>query len=159
MTGSDYIKSGCIEDAIMSREWTLNDVLDMDKTVEEIVQNLIVGMDIESKYDIVKDIDYGKSIMEFRDTISVGNIVSIVLREELTNMVQFVVSNYLKTAKVEFKDEDKRQMGKPIVLEKKEDEQVLDVLSQDEKIVTLKEKIRKDSKMLSEKEMKEQGMI
>jgi len=157
MIGSDYIKSGCIEDAIMSREWTLNDVLDMDKTVEEIVQNLIVGMDIESKYNIVKDIDY--SAMPIRDTITVGNIVSIVLREELTNMVQFVVSNYLKTAKVEFKDEDKRQMGKPIVLEKKEDEQVLDVLSQDEKIVTLKEKIRNDSKMLSEKEMKEQGMI
>ena len=152
MTGSNYLKSGNIEDEIMSREWTLNDVLDMDKTVEEIVQNLIVGMDIESKYDIVKDVKY--------DEVTLGELFTEQCRIELSNMVQFVVNNYLKTAKVEFNDgNNKTKMGKSIVLEKKKDEQVLDVLSQDEKIITLKEKIRKDSKRLDEEDMKEQGMI
>ena len=80
MTGSDYLKSGNIEDEIMSREWTLNDVLDMDKTVADIVQKLITGMDIESKYDIVKDIKVEAAII---DSFPVGEIISRVLRQEL----------------------------------------------------------------------------
>ena len=61
MTGSSYdgfLKSGIIEDTVLSRDWSLNDVLNMDKTVDSIVQELINSMDSETKYLIVRDTEY-----------------------------------------------------------------------------------------------------
>ena len=58
MTGSSYdgfLKSGIIEDTVLSRDWSLNDVLNMDNTVDSIVQELIDSMDYETKYLIVKN--------------------------------------------------------------------------------------------------------
>tara|TARA_R110002051_G_scaffold306626_1_gene377305 strand:+ start:215 stop:676 length:462 start_codon:yes stop_codon:yes gene_type:complete len=153
MIGSSYLKSGNIEDEIMSREWTLNDVLDMDKTVEDIVQNLIVGMDIESKYDIVKDIKYNE--------ITLGELFTEQCRVELSNMVQFVVNNYLKTAKVEFNDtinNDKKKNKTVEVMVEKKDEQLLED-NQNEKIITLKQRINNDTKQLDENEKKKLGMV
>jgi len=157
MTGSDYLKSGNIEDEIMSREWTLNDVLDMDKTVADIVQKLITGMDIESKYDIVKDIKVEAAII---DSFPVGEIISRVLRQELKDMVGFVVNNYLKTAKVEFNEENSNKIYEEPMEELKEklgrDEVIV---KEDVKVLTLKEKIRADTKQLSEEEKKKAGLI
>jgi len=164
MTGSSYegfLNSGIIEDKILQREWTLNDVLNMDDTIQLVIQELINEMDIETKYLIVKD-----SIVHDKEgEVSVGQIISIVLREELSDMVSFVVNQYLKEAKVSFNDNNNTDRvanekdGEIQILDKEEDEQILDVPSQDEKIITLKERIRNDSKRLNEKEMKEQGMI
>ena len=156
MTGSDFLKSGNIEDEIMSREWTLNDVLNMDKTVADIVQKLIMGMDIESKYDIVKDTQIRKDGKY--NEITLGELFTEHCRLELSEMVQFIVNRYLKTAQVKF-NEGSIQNKKLDSLPEKQLGTVDENVNADEKIVTLKEKIRKDSKMLSEKEMKEQGMI
>ena len=167
MNGSSYegfLNSGVIEERVLSKEWTLNDVLNMDKSVDLVVQDLIDEMDVETKYLIVKDIDYSAMSNEI---ITVGHIVSIVLREELTNMVSFIVNKYLKEAKVKFNDNNNRvDMVKEIVLEDKnvveEDEEELSVNVESpnrDKIITLKERIRNDTKQLGEKEKKELGMI
>ena len=164
MTGSSYegfLKSGIIEDKILQREWTLNDVLNMDDTIQLVIQELISEMDIETKYLIVKD-----SIVHDKEgEVSVGQIISMVLRDELSDMVSFIVNQYLKEAKVSFNDNNNTDRvvnekdGEIQILDKEQNEQILDVPSQDEKIITLKERIRNDSKRLNEKEMKEQGMI
>jgi hypothetical protein len=157
MTGSSYdgfLNSGIIEDTVLARDWSLNDVLDMDKTVDSIVQELINSMDIETKYLIVKD-----SIVHDKEgEVSVGQIISMVLREELIDMVSFIVNQYLKEAKVSFNDNnsksnmDKEKVEKPKRMEENKDKKLLDVPSQDEKIITLKERIRQDSKKLDEKD-------
>ena len=76
-------------------------------------------------------------------------------------MVQFVMTNYLKTAKVEFNDinnntnnSNKKQLEENEVVDKEEN-----IPNQEEKFTTLKQRIREDSKRLDEKEMKKQGMI
>ena len=115
MTGSSYdgfLKSGIIEDTVLSRDWSLNDVLNMDKTVDSIVQELIDSMDSETKYLIVRDTEYSAISNEI---ITVGEIISIVLREELGDMVSFIVNQYLKEAKVSFNDNNNT---KPKVVEK-----------------------------------------
>ena len=145
MTGFDFLNSDDILDVIMSREWTLNDVLVMDETVEVLVQELIDGMEIETKYNIVKD------TYENRDSrLTVGEIISKVLRQKLSDMVSVTVNKYLKDAKVNFitREKDNTVVHKEIL----EPEP-------DNKIQSLKERIRKDSKQLDEAEMKEQGMI
>ena len=158
MIGSSYLGSGEIEDEILSREWTLNDVLDMDRTVDDIVQKLITGMDISSKYEIIKDV-------VLPSEITLGELITNQCRLELSDMVQFVVNNYLKTAKVEFNDNnnnsnlDNTKVEQSKRLEENKDEKLLDVPSQDEKIITLKERIRQETKRLDKDDMKEQGMI
>ena len=165
MTGSSYdgfLKSGIIEDTVLSRDWSLNDVLNMDNTVDSIVQELIDSMDSETKYLIVRDTEYSAMSNEI---ITVGEIISIVLREELSDMVSFIVNQYLKEAKVSFNDNnsksnmDKEKVEEPKRMEENKDKKLLDVPSQDEKIITLKERIRLDSKKLDEKDMKDMGLI
>ena len=46
--GSNYegfLKSGVIEDVVLAKEWTLNDVLNMERSIDDIVQILINQMD------------------------------------------------------------------------------------------------------------------
>lgn len=157
MTYEGFLNSGIIEDEIMKREWTLNDVLDMDKTVNEIVQNLIVDMELETKYYIIKDAQINSAHHE----MTISEVISHMCRLELTNMVSFVVSNYLKTAKVEFNDNNNtdRISEENVDRSKEVVEPIQENSTQDEKIVTLKERIRKDAKRLDEKDMKKQGMI
>ena len=163
MTGSNYegfLNSGIIEDKILNRDWTLNDVLNMDETIDIVVQDLINDMDIETKYHIVKD-----TVVIDEASFTVGEIISKVLREELGDMVSFVVNQYLKEAKVKFDGNnnndnmDSRKDREIEMVDETKVEQLLDIPSEDEKILTLKERIKKDSKRLDEKEMKEKGMI
>lgn len=155
MTGSSYdgfLKSGIIEDTVLSRDWSLNDVLNMDNTVDSIVQELIDSMDYETKYLIVKDTEFSFSGIPNK-IMAVGEIISIVLREELSDMVSFIVNQYLKEAKVSFNDNNntKPEVVKEVVKEKEP--------TQEDKIMTLKERIRQDTKQLDDKDKKEMGMI
>jgi len=157
MSYEGFLNSGIIEDEIMKREWTLNDVLDMDKTVDEIVQSLIVDMELDTKYLIIKDTQINSAHHE----MTISEVITHMCRLELTNMVSFVVSNYLKTAKVEFNDNSNinRVSEENVDRNKEVVEPIQENISQDEKIVTLKERIRKDAKRLDEKDMRKQGMI
>ena len=158
MTGSDYLNSGYIEEEIMSREWTLNDVLNMDKTVADIVQKLITSMDIESKYDIVKDILIRKDGKY--NEISLGELFTDHCRLELAKMVGFVVNNYLKTAKVEFNEEKTNKIyEEPMEELKKKLVRNEVIVEEDAKVLTLKERIRKDTKQMTEEQKKKAGMI
>ena len=149
MTGSSYdgfLKSGIIEDTVLSRDWSLNDVLNMDNTVDSIVQELIDSMDYETKYLIVKDYIW-------RGESRVSEIISHALRDELSDMVSFIVNQYLKEAKVSFNDNNNT---KPKVVEEVVEEKET---TQEDKIMTLKERIRQDTKQLDDKDKKEMGMI
>ena len=157
---NEFLNSGIIEDEIMNRSWSLNDVLEMDNTVDEIVQGLITDMDIETKYHIVKDVEWGGE-----NDISVKQIISMALREELKTMVSFVVNRYLKDAKVSFNDNnntdklDKKKDGKSEVVVENKVEQPVVIPSQDEKIMTLKERIKQDTKEMSSLDKKRAGLI
>jgi len=152
MTGSSYdgfLKSGIIEDTVLSRDWSLNDVLNMDNTVDSIVQELIDSMDYETKYLIVKDYEWQHN----QGDIKISEIISYALRDELSDMVSFIVNQYLKEAKVSFNDNNntKPKVVKEVVQEKEP--------TQEDKITTLKERIRQDTKQLDDKDKKEMGMI
>tara|TARA_R100000664_G_C2725487_1_gene117584 strand:+ start:589 stop:1017 length:429 start_codon:yes stop_codon:yes gene_type:complete len=138
-----------IEEVIMKKNWSLSDILDMDRSVENVVQEVITDMTTEEKYLLVKDIEYGGP-----NDITVGQIVSIVVREELTLVAKQIFNSYLKTAQVNFDDKmDKRKTKKPKTVVEDIPE------TTEDKIMTLKQRIREDSKQLDDKEMREQGMI
>ena len=152
MTGSNYngfLESGIIEDTVLSRDWSLNDVLNMDKTVDSIVQELINSMDYETKYLIIKDYEWQHN----QGDIKISEIISYALRDELSDMVSFIVNQYLKEAKVSFSDNN---ITKPEVVEEVVEEKEP---TQEDKIMTLKERIRQDTKQLDDKDKKELGMI
>ena len=157
MTGSEeYLKSGVIEDLIMRKDWTLNDILHKDETVSEIVQNLIQGMDNAQLYRIAMDC----ILTEQEIGMSVAKAATINCRAELTSMVQFILNKYLKTAKVEFDEEKSNKIYEEPMEELKEklarDEVIVE---EDGKVLTLKERIRADTKQLSEEEKKKAGLI
>ena len=135
-----------LDKLITDKEWTLNDILEMDKTVEGLVQELIDGMDIETKYGIVKDQTFNSEA-----SYSVGEIISIVLRAELSEIVSVTINEYLKTATVNFSKGNTKTVE--VVNEEKVDK------PKEDKILSLKEQIKKDVKQLDNKEMKKKGMI
>ena len=141
-----------LDKLIMNREWSLNDILNMDETVNVLVQELINEMDVQTKYDIVKDQTFNSEA-----SYSVGEIISIVLRAELSEMVLVTVNKYLKTATVNFSKDDEE------VVELSNDISDLIVeetnIENEKPIETLKDKIRKDIKQLDKDEMKKKGMI
>ena len=156
MTGSNYegfLKSGIIEDVVLAKEWTLNDVLNMDKSIDDIVQVLIKQVDAETKLLIIKDTEYSPMSNEI---LPMGQIISMVLREELSDMVSFIVNQYLKEAKVSFNDGNNKERVEEVKNEMARPE---DNTKQDEKIVSLKERIKQDTKHLTTKDMKKKGMI
>ena len=141
-----------LDELIMNREWSLNDILNMDETVNVLVQELINEMDVQTKYDIVKNQTFNSETSH-----SVGEIISIVLRAELSDMVLVTVNKYLKTATVNFSKDDEE------VVELSNDISDLIVeetnIENKKPIETLKDKIRQDVKQLDKDEMKKKGMI
>lgn len=142
-----------LDKLIMNREWSLNDILNMDETVKLLVEELIHEMEIKTKYDIVKHASFARE-----GSYTVGEILLIVLKEELTDMVSLTVNKYLKTATVNFSKNDEE------VVELSNDISDLEIIEEtnienEKPIETLKDKIRKDVKQLDEKEMKQKGMI
>tara|TARA_R110000744_G_scaffold34094_4_gene79718 strand:+ start:4387 stop:4875 length:489 start_codon:yes stop_codon:yes gene_type:complete len=157
MTGSEeYLKSGVIEDLIMRKDWTLNDILHKDETVSEIVQSLIHEMDNDQLYRIAMDC----ILTEQEIGMSVAKATMINCRAELTSMVQFILNKYLKTAKVEFNEGESNKIYEEPMEELKEklarDEVIVE---EDAKVLTLKERIRKDTKQMTEEQKKKAGMI
>tara|TARA_A100001201_G_C4037251_1_gene185564 strand:+ start:215 stop:646 length:432 start_codon:yes stop_codon:yes gene_type:complete len=138
-----------LDELITNKEWTLNDILNMDETVDDLVQDLIDKMDIQTKYDIVKNLCV--SVKGVKYDIPVKEIISDVLRERLSEIVSVTINEYLKTATVNLSK--KKPEITEVVNEEKVDK------PKEDKIVSLKEQIKKDVKQLDNKEMKEKGMI
>ena len=76
----------------------------------------------------------------------------------LIDMVQFVLGRYLRTAKVEF-NEDKINIE---MLEEGPEgklDSIEDNTNPNEKVMTLKDRIKNDTKLLNEEDKKKRGMI
>ena len=138
-----------IEEVIIKKNWSLSDILDMDSSVENVVQEVITDMSIEDKYELIKTI----RVTDVYD-MTVAEMISTICRERLSLIAKQVFNSYLKTAQVNFDD----KMGKEKT--KKPKTVVEDIpKTTEDKITTLKQRIREDSKQLDDKEMREQGMI
>lgn len=148
MTGSDFLKSGIIEDAIQQRVWTINDILNADDITVSIVDSLINGMDNSTKWSIVKGSE-------------LANDMSLHLRKELNSMVSFVLNNFLKKATVDFGGE--RDVKETKEIQEPDERQVEtdtgNMVETEPKVMTLKERIRQDTKLMSDKDKKKAGMI
>ena len=143
---------GRIKEIIMKKNWTLSDILDMDSSVNNVVQEVIVNLTIEEKYYLVEDVDFLRD--EYPDEVPMGKIISMVVRERLTFIAKQVFNEHLKTAKVNFNDkvdENKNTEPKRVLAPVQE--------TTEDKIKTLKQKIREDSKQLSQEEKKDLGMV
>tara|TARA_R110002012_G_scaffold62383_5_gene164179 strand:+ start:276 stop:761 length:486 start_codon:yes stop_codon:yes gene_type:complete len=152
-TGQVFYDSGIIEDRIIERQWTLNDIINKQDTVSALAKELISEMDIETMYWIVCDTNIPSGTMSFAKAI--GNRAFEIVEEWITAKL----SVYLKTATVNFneetKEETKEEMGKGEGKLERLDENAIN----DEKIVSLKERIKTDTHQLTESEMKKKGMI
>jgi len=148
MTGSDFLKSGIIEEAIQQRVWTINDILNADDITVSIVDSLINGMDNSTKWSIVKESE-------------LANDMSLHLRKELNSMVSFVLNNFLKKATVDFGGE--RDVKETKEIQEPDERQVEtdtgNMVETEPKVMTLKERIRQDTKLMSDKDKKKAGMI
>tara|TARA_R110000737_G_C14611331_1_gene491045 strand:- start:97 stop:573 length:477 start_codon:yes stop_codon:yes gene_type:complete len=158
MIGSDtYLNSGEIEDKLMAREWSIQDILNKDKICKEIARELISGMSIENMFWIVAEtpIPYaknGRPPMTFNKAIHHKALINLI------DMVQFVLGRYLRTAKVEF-NEDKINIE---MLEEGPEgklDSIEDNTNPNEKVMTLKDRIKNDTKLLNEEDKKKRGMI
>jgi len=151
--GQAFYKSGVIEDKIMERQWTLNDIINKKDTISELASELLSDMDIETKYYIVCDTALPKSPMSFAKAIH-NRAFDIV-----ENWITAKLSMYLKTATVNFNEEEPMELLEEH-LERTETklETVEGSLSEDEKVMTLKDRIRADTKQLNKDEMKKRGM-
>ena len=141
-----FLKSGVIEDVIRGRVWTINDILNAEEITESIVDTLVSDMDDSIKWEILRQSDLSKDMSEH-------------LRKELNTMVSFVLTNFLKTATVDFGGE-KHEVVEEI---QEPDEKQVDAdtasLGETEKVMTLKERIRLDTKLMDEKDKKNAGLI
>ena len=150
--GEDFYKSGVIEDKIMERQWTLNDIINKEDIVSELARELISGMDIETKYFIVCDTEIPKGEMSFAKAIYNRTF------DKLEEWITAKLSMYLKTATVNFNDEPIEALESFIKESEGELESDKDSNDEDEKVMTLKERIKLDTKQLNDNEMKKRGM-
>ena len=150
--GEDFYKSGVIEDKIMERQWTLNDIINKEDIVSELARELISGMDIETKYFIVCDTEIPKGEMSFAKAIYNRTF------DKLEEWITAKLSMYLKTATVNFNDEPIEELESFIKESEGELESDKDSNDEDEKVMTLKERIKLDTKQLNDNEMKKRGM-
>ena len=150
--GEDFYKSGVIEDKIMERQWTLNDIINKEDIVSELARELISGMDIETKYFIVCDTEIPKGEMSFAKAIYNRTF------DKLEEWITAKLSMYLKTATVNFNDEPIEALESFIEESEGELESDKDSNDEDEKVMTLKERIKLDTKQLNDNEMKKRGM-
>jgi hypothetical protein len=140
--GEDFYKSGVIEDKIMERQWTLNDIINKEDIVSELARELISGMDTEIP----------KGEMSFAKAIYNRTF------DKLEEWITAKLSMYLKTATVNFNDEPIEALESFIEESEGELESDKDSNDEDEKVMTLKERIKLDTKQLNDNEMKKRGM-
>jgi len=94
MTGSNIEEK--IEEHILSKEWSLNDILDMEDTVAIIVGLLIDDMSFEDKFNLIENVRLENIKM------TVGKLIHIHTAAQLNKLIQVRLNTYLKTAKVSF---------------------------------------------------------
>lgn len=152
-TGQIFYDSGIIEERIMERQWTLNDIINKQDIVSELARKLLSEMDIDTMYWIVCDTNIPKGTMSFAKAI--GDTAF----ERLEEWITAKLSVYLKTATVNFNEETEKEIEKQLDESKGELEGLEDNTNKDEKIITLKERIKTDTHQLTEEEMKKKGMI
>ena len=151
--GQAFYNSGIIEDKIMERQWTLTDIINKEDIVSELAKELISGMDIETKYFIICDTDLPKGEMSFAKAIYNRTF------DKLEEWITAKLAKYLKTATVNFNDEPIEEINKEMEEELEgELERLEDGSDENEKIVTLKDRIKLDTKQLTDEEMRKRGM-
>jgi hypothetical protein len=151
--GQTFYESGIIENKIMERQWTLNDIINKQDIVSELARELISDMDIETKYYIICDTELPKGQMSFAKAIYNTTF------DRVEEWITAKLSLYLKTATVNFNDEPIEEINKEMEEElERELERPKDGSNENEKIMTLKDRIKADTKQLSDSELKERGM-
>ena len=150
--GDNYYESGIIEDKIMEIQWTLHDIIHKEDIISVLAKELMSDMDIETKYFIICDTEIPSGKMSFAKAIH--NKTFSILEEWITAKL----SMYLKTATVNFNVEPIEELESFI----KESEGKLESdegsNEENEKVMTLKERIKLDTKQLDDNEMKKRGM-
>lgn len=151
--GQIFYDSGIIEDRIKERQWTLNDIINKQDTVSDLAREIISEMDIETMYWVVCDTEIPKGTMSFAKAI--GDRAFDKVEEWITAKL----SVYLKTATVNFNEGIEEKTEEELGSREGKLERLQEDSNDDEKIVTLKERIKNDTHQLSETEMKKKGMI
>ena len=105
MTYEGFEKSGIIEDVIMNREWTLDDIVNLHDTVYNISKELVEDMDIETLFFITAD---EKVLPVENPEQTIGQLLHSKARVLVTQMVKTAKNEYIKTAKVKFNDIDNK---------------------------------------------------
>jgi len=162
MTGSNIEEK--IEEHILSKEWSLNDILDMEDTVAIIVGLLIDDMSFEDKFNLIENVRLENIKM------TVGKLIHIHTAAQLNKLIQVRLNTYLKTAKVSFDgspnivnisdivEEDS------LVLPSSPNKEIEEVVEEQEEPLSLKERSDKlkdlsKLKQLTPDEMKEMGIL
>jgi len=151
--GQIFYDSGIIEDRIKERQWTLNDIINKRDTVSDLAKEIISDMDIETMYWVVCDTEIPKGTMSFAKAIGDRTF------DKVEEWITAKLSVYLKTATVNFNEETEKETEEELgtsngKLERPEEDAI-----NDEKIVSLKDRIKTDTHQLTESEMKKKGMI
>ena len=155
MTYEGFEKSGIIEDTIMEREWSLNDIVNLHDTVFNISKELVEAMDIETLFFITAD----EQVLPVENPEqTIGQLLHSKARVLVTQMVKTAMNEYMKTAKVKFNDID--NTDKDEVVEELNVE-TLSPMAEDKNEISqgLKDVMKADVKQLSKEDMEKMGMI
>tara|TARA_R100001163_G_C5006374_1_gene153792 strand:+ start:24 stop:488 length:465 start_codon:yes stop_codon:yes gene_type:complete len=154
MTYEGFEKSGIIEDIIMNREWTLDDIVNLHDTVYDISKELVDEMDVETLFFITAD----EQVLPVENPEqTIGQLLHSKARVLVTQMVKKAMNEYMKTAKVKFNDTDNNT-------NEMDDENIVETLSpmaEDKNEISegLKEVMNADVKQLTKEDMEKMGMI
>ena len=155
MTYEGFEKSGIIEDTIMEREWSLNDIVNLHDTVFNISKELVEAMDVETLFFITAD----EQVLPVENPEqTIGQLLHSKARVLVTQMVKTAMNEYMKTAKVKFNDID--NTDKDEVVEELNVE-TLSPMAEDKNEISqgLKDVMKADVKQLSKEDMEKMGMI
>jgi len=148
MSYEGFMKSGVIEDVIMEKQWTLNDLVNLEDTVYQLAKDLESQMEVETKIHIVgSDTLYAEG---YETRLTLEEIICKHVRISLTKMIKLAMNEYMKTAKVEFNDINNTVTDE--VVEKP-------VEPESEISEGLKEAMKADVKQLSKEDMEKLGMV
>jgi len=154
MTYEGFEKSGIIEDIIMDREWTLDDIVNLHDTVYNISKAIVEAMDVETLFFITAD----EQVLPVENPEqTIGQLLHSKARVLVTQMVKKAMTEYMKTAKVKFNDIDNNT-------DEMDDENIVETLSpmaEDKNDISegLKEVMNADVKQLTKEDMEKMGMI
>jgi hypothetical protein len=154
MTYEGFEKSGIIEDTIMNREWSLDDIVNLHDTVYNISKELVEDMDVETLFFITAD----EQVLPVENPEqTVGQLLHSKARVLVTQMVKTAMNEYMKTAKVKFNDIDNNT--DEVVEELNVETLSPEPEDKNEISEGLKEVMNADVKQLTKEDMEKMGMI